>query len=143
MAARRVHRLPMRPLLMLLAALQWSMSPIAACADDRADFQAALAHASAQYHTALATIATRGRDESAAEVRHFREAWQIVVDRFSASGATLAYGEGAAGLLTQIDMRIVSALLVIGLGSRDAAQDALAPIQDMLSQLRGQTPAAR
>jgi hypothetical protein len=38
----------------------------------------------------------------------------------------------------QIDMSIVGALIVISIGSREAARDALAPIGDTLASLRRQ-----
>ena len=43
-------------------------------ADDLADFAAAVERAAAQYHFALRTLETAGREQTAAEVRLFREA---------------------------------------------------------------------
>ncbi len=39
-------------------------------------------------------------------------------------------------MFMQVDARIVGALIVIDIGSREAARDALAPIADTLSRLR-------
>ena len=43
----------------------------------------------------------------------------------------------------QIDMRIVSALIVIDIGSREAARDALAPIAETLSRLSARSAPPR
>ncbi len=109
---------------------------VAGRADDLADFHTAVEHAAGQYRVALQTLETRGREETAAAVHRFRAAWQDVIDRFEKNPPDALRGdEQYAGTFMQIDMRIVGALLVIDMGSREAARDALAPIAETLARL--------
>ena len=112
-----------------------SLAP--AGADELADFNAAVAQASSQYRLAMTTLDTRGREETSVAVQRFREAWQVVIDRHAANRpARSADSDEDAGMFMQVDARIVGALIVIDIGSREAARDALAPIADTLSRLR-------
>jgi hypothetical protein len=122
--------------LLIALCVQALTLPLPGRTDDLADFHAAVAQASAQYRIAMSTLETRGRDEAAAAVHRFREAWQSIIDRFGANPpAAFANDEQYAGMFLQVDMRLVSALIVIDIGSREAARDALAPIQETLTQL--------
>jgi hypothetical protein len=122
----------------LLAALilQWPLMPMPAGADERGDFRAAVDAAASQYRAAMNTLEISGREQTAAEVRRFRESWQAIVDRYGAHPPVASSPEDDyAGLFMQIDARIVGALIVIDIGSREAARDALTPIGDTLSAL--------
>jgi hypothetical protein len=126
--------------------LQWPA--LAAAADQLADFHAAVAQASAQYRLAMTTLDTRGREETSAAVQRFRETWQVVIDRHAsnrpAATAATADNDDYDGMFMQVDARIVGALIVIDIGSREAARDALAPIAETLSRLRTRSePPAR
>jgi hypothetical protein len=119
----------------LLLALTW-FTPVRA--DDAADFHAALQAATAQYRVAMSTLERSGQEETAAEVRHFREAWQAVIDRAGSNHpAAYASKEQFFGMLMQVDTSIVGALLVIDLGRRDAARNALSPIEEILLRMQG------
>ena len=120
--------------------LQWLIGP--AVANERGDFDSALRQANAQYQVALETLETRGREETSAEVARFRQAFQAVIARFDANHALLAGDEDYAGLLMQVDASLVGAMIVIDIGSRDAARAALAPIADSLSKLNAGAAAA-
>ncbi len=135
MTACLLRSLRLRTRAMLAAVLVlWFALP--ARGDELADFQEAVALASAQYRVAMTTLETRGREETSTAVQRFRQAWQIVIDRRgSSTPAAFADAEQYAGLFMQVDARIVGALIVIDIGSRDAARDALAPIAETLSQL--------
>ena len=135
MTASLMRSLRLRARAMLVGLLVlWFALPVRA--DELADFQAAVAQASAQYRVAMTTLETSGREETSAAVQRFRQAWQIVIDRRGSSGpAAFADAEQYAGLFMQVDARIVGALIVIDIGGRDAARDALAPIAETLSQL--------
>ena len=113
--------------------LQWLIGP--AAANDRGDFDTALRQANAQYQVALQTLETRGREETSAEVARFRQAFRAVVERFDANHALLPGHENYARLLMQVDASSIGAMIIIDLGSRDAARAALAPIADTLSKL--------
>jgi len=123
---------------LVAALLLCLLHPAPGRADDLADFHAAVERAAGQYRVALQVLETRGREETAAAVHRFRAAWQDVIDRFEKNPpAALRGDEQYAGTFMQIDMRIVGALLVIDMGSREAARDALAPIADTLARLGG------
>ena len=126
----------------LLAALllQWLALP--AGADGRADVHAALKEATAQYRVALLTLETSGREETSAEVARFRAALQAVIDRFDTDRSALGDDQDYAGLFMQLDARILGAMIVIDIGSREAARDALAPIGETLSELSARSAPA-
>jgi hypothetical protein len=63
----------------ILLGLMLAAVPLSAGADDLEDFDAAVERAELQYRVALRTLETSGRDETAAEVGLFREAWQHVI----------------------------------------------------------------
>jgi hypothetical protein len=121
----------------LLLALTFAACPVAAGADDLADFTAAVERAELQYRIALRTLESAGRDETAAEVRLFRETWQDVVARLDSHRPAQFDGdESYAATMTQIDAALVGVLIVIDIGSRDAARAALAPLGETLAKLR-------
>src|SRR5262245_2153408 len=117
---------------LIVLCAQWLAPP--SSADELADFHAAVEQASTQYRVAMSTLDTRGREETSAAVQRFREFWQVVIDRHAANPA--AEGDADAAMFMQVDARIVGALIVIDIGSREAARHALAPIGEALSQLR-------
>jgi hypothetical protein len=118
----------------LLLALAW---PIPAGGADKTEFRAALAAATMQYRVAMSTLERSGQEDTAAEVRHFRHAWQAVIERAGANRpAAYATTEEYYGMLMQVDTSIVGALLVIDLGSRDAARNSLAPIEEILLRMQ-------
>jgi hypothetical protein len=131
-------RIPLRAALIaaaLAAALILPWPPVAAGADEHADLQAALRLATAQYQVALRTLETRGREETAAEVSRLRAAFQAVIQEFNANRAALDGDQDYAGALMQLDVGIIGVLLVIDLGSREAAREALMPIGRSLAEL--------
>ena len=121
--------------------LQWLIGP--AAADERGDFNAALRQATTQYQFALETLETRGREETSAEVARFRQSFRAVAERFDANHTLLAGHENYPGLFMQVDASLIGALIVIDIGSRDAARAALAPIADTLSRLNASAAAAQ
>jgi len=144
MPASLVRQFSMRSAALLAAlVLQWLLMPGPAGADELNDFRCAVDAAAGQYRVAMTTLETSGREQTAVEVRRFRESWQAIVDRYGAHPPVASSPEDDyAGLLMQIDARIVGALIVIDIGSREAARDALTPIGDTLSALsNGAAPA--
>jgi hypothetical protein len=120
-----------------LLALTLAAAPLPAAADDLEQFTAALEQAQLQYQLALRTLETSGREQTAAEVRLFRRAWQQVIAQLDHNRpAQFGTDESYAAAMTQIDASVVGALIVIDIGSRDAARSALAPIGDTLAKLR-------
>jgi len=115
-------------LLVAALVLQWLVRP--AGADERADLDAALKAATAQYQAARNTLENRGREDTAAEVARFRAAFPRVIDLVEANRA--AFPGEDSGRFMQVDARIVGAMVVIDIGSREAA---LAPIKQTLSEL--------
>lgn len=127
-----------------LLALILATAPLCASADDLEQFTVAIERAELQYRVALRTLESSGRDETAAEVRLFREAWQDVIARLDKNPpGPFAGDETYAATMTQIDARLVGALIVIDIGSREAARSALAPIGETLAKLRERTAPAQ
>jgi hypothetical protein len=121
----------------VLFALAW---PVPSRSADKTEFRAALAAATMQYRVAMSTLERSGQEETAAELRQFRQAWQAVIDRAGANRpAAYATTEEYYGMLMQVDTSIVGALLVIDLGSRDAARKSLAPIEEILLRMQDGT----
>jgi len=104
--------------------------------DELADFHGMVEQASAQYRLAMTTLETQGQQETAAAVHRLWEAWQSIADRFGKNRpAAFADDEQYSAMFTTIDMRLVGILLVIDMGNREAARNALAPIEETLSRL--------
>jgi hypothetical protein len=121
----------------ILLALILAAAPLAAGADDLEQFSEAVERAELQYRIALRTLESSGRDETAAEVRLFRQAWQDVIARLDSNRPAQFEGdESYASTMTQVDAALVGALIVIDIGSREAARAALAPIGETLVKLR-------
>jgi hypothetical protein len=121
----------------LLLALTLAASPVAAAADDLADFTAAVERAELQYRIALRALDTAGRDETAAEVRLFRETWQDVIARLDNHRPAQFEGdETYAATMTQVDMAVVGVLIVIDIGTRESARAALVPLGESIAKLR-------
>jgi hypothetical protein len=130
----RLFRLILTLFLALTAAVLFLQGSLA-IADERADFEAAFKLADAQYQIALKTLETSGREQTSAEVARLRDAFQAVIQQFDAHKGALGGGDDYAGMLMQLDARIVGVLLVIDFGSREAARAALTPIGQTLSDL--------
>src|SRR5262245_973846 len=112
-------------------------APLPALADDLADFADAVERAELQYRIALRTLESAGREQTAAEVRLFRDALQEAVARLDEHPQPKPEGdESYAASMVQIDMAVIGALIVIDIGSREAARAALTPIGERLAKLR-------
>lgn len=130
--------MPLAFVRIMLLALAVCAQP--AAADGLGEFAAALERAAAQYHFALRALETSGREETAAEVRLFRREWQGLIDRLENNRPAEFEGDDFYAItLTEIDARVVGALIVIDIGSREAAREALAPIGETLARLRERT----
>jgi hypothetical protein len=121
-----------------------SAAPLAAGADDLEDFAEAVERAELQYRIALRTLESSGREQTAAEVRLFREALQHVIARLDSNRpAQFESDSSYAATMMQIDTAIVGALIVIDIGSRESARAALEPIGERLAKLREQVEQQR
>jgi hypothetical protein len=126
--------------LMVALILQWALLPAAARADDQAELHAAVEVATARYEAAIKALEAGGRADTAGEMRRFRESWQALILKFGSQPTPPgSEAEDRAGLFMQVDARIVGAMLVIDVGSRDAAREALAPIGETLAELTKKT----
>ena len=120
----------------VLLALTLASAPLSAGADDLKDFAAAVERAQSQYRIALRTLESSGREQTAAEVRLFRETWQDVIARLDNHRPAQFEGdESYAVTMTEIDVALVGVLIVIDIGSREAARAALTPIGETLAKL--------
>ena len=121
----------------ILLALILAASPVVTAADDLKDFADAVEQAELQYRIALRTLESSGREQTAAEVRLFRDALQQAIARLDKRGMAKSENENSyAASMLQIDMAIIGALIVIDIGSREAARAALTPIGERLAKLR-------
>jgi hypothetical protein len=121
----------------ILLALLLAAAPLPALADDLAEFADAVEHAELQYRIALRTLESSGREQTAAEVRLFRDALQEAIAQLDKHPPPKPDGdESYAASMLQIDMAIIGALIVIDIGSREAARAALTPIGERLAKLR-------
>jgi hypothetical protein len=108
-----------------------------------ASFGAAVEQASMQYRSIMDMLETGGRDETAAEVEYFRAAWGDIIERFGKDRpAAFAGDDTYSSTLMEIDVRLLGAMLVINIGSREAAREALKPIGEAIARLqqRGTSP---
>jgi hypothetical protein len=121
----------------LLLALILAAAPLVAGADDLKDLADAVERAELQYRIALRTLDSSGREQTAAEVRLFRDTLQDAISRLDEQRPPKSESDDSyAGTMLQIDMAIVGALIVIDIGSREAARAALTPIGERLAKLR-------
>jgi hypothetical protein len=103
-------------------------------ADELADFHTAIELALDQYHFTMSVLETGSQEQTSAEVSRLRGAWQRIAERFGHRPAGLAGADDYGGTFMQVDMRLITLLLVIELGNRDAARAGLAEIGDFLTQ---------
>jgi hypothetical protein len=119
---------------LLAASLALPVTPVAA--DELAAFHAAVERASVRYRAAMNALETQGREETSAQVALLRQEWQRLAERFAAVRPTVfADDKTYAGTFTQVDASLVGALIVIDIGSREAARKALGPIGETLTRL--------
>jgi hypothetical protein len=137
--ARRLH---CRMRAMLLAAmLVAAAGGVAAQPGASATFARAWQETSTEYQATLRTLETQGRDETAAAVHRLRQSFQQLAERFVVDRPPhLAVDPEWPAEFMQIDVRLVGALLVIEMGSRDGARRSLAPLADTLAKLRVPEP---
>jgi hypothetical protein len=85
----------------------------------------------------MQTLETGGREQTEAEVSAFREVWGDIIERFGKDRpSAFADDDTYASTLLDIDVRLLGALLVINIGSREAAREALKPIGETLARLQ-------
>src|SRR5262245_58478692 len=99
---------------LLLLALIVATAPLPAAAGALEEFSKAVERAESQYRIALRTLESSGRDETATEVRLFREAWQEVIARLDNNRPAEFEGdESYTATMMQVDTALVGALIVI------------------------------
>jgi hypothetical protein len=124
----------------VVLSLAFALAALSAAADDLQNFAAAVERVAAQYNFALRAVDTSGREQSAAEVRLLRQEWQGLIDRLEHKRPSEFDGDDFYAItMTEVDALLVGALIVIDIGSRDAARAALAPIGETLAKLRERT----
>ena len=108
-----------------------------ACADDLADFNAAVEAASAHNRVAIGYLRTGNADLASREIDRLRDAWARFTERFSgqrpgAFADNALYGK----LFTVVSARLVGADLMLKTGRPDAASNSLNAIRGDLYDLR-------
>jgi hypothetical protein len=133
----------LRPVLWAIVLLV-VLSPGIGRADPLGDLHALVENAAAQYRVAMTTLEASGREQTALEVRRFRSAWQAVMEQFAANRpAAFVADDEYPSVFMQIDAMIVGALIVIDIGSRDAARKGLMPIGAILTRLQDRSAPAQ
>jgi hypothetical protein len=127
---------PFNALRTIVLALILSAASLTAGAEDLKGFADAVERAELQYRFALRTLESSGREQTAAEVRLFREALQDAIARLDEHRSKADADVSYAATMMQIDTAIVGALIVIDFGSRESARAALSPIGETLMKLR-------
>ena len=108
-----------------------------ACADDLADFNAAVEAASAHNRVAIGYLRTGNADLASREIDRLRDAWARFTERFSgqrpgAFADNALYGK----LFTVVSARLVGADVMLKTGRPDAASNSLNAIRGDLYDLR-------
>jgi hypothetical protein len=103
-------------------------------ADELTDFHDAIERALDQYHFTMSMLETGSQEQTSAEVSRLRRSWGAIAERFKQRPAGLTGADDYGGTFMQVDMRLVTLLLVIELGNRDAARSGLTAIGDFLTQ---------
>ena len=108
-----------------------------ACADDLADFNAAVEAASAHNRVAIGYLRTGNADLASREIDRLRDAWARFTERFSgqrpgAFADNALYGK----LFTVVNAQLVGADLMLKTGRPDAASNSLNSIRGDLYDLR-------
>ena len=108
-----------------------------ACADDLADFNAAVEAASAHNRVAIGYLRTGNADLASREIDRLRDAWARFTERFSgqrpgAFADNALYGK----LFTVVNAQLVGADLMLKTGRPDAASNSLNAIRGDLYDLR-------
>jgi len=108
------------------------------------DFHAAVAEATEDYNAAMATLETRGQEETAAAVQRFRQSWQAINERFGRHRpAPFADAKEFMTTFVLVDTRLIGVLLTIDMGNRKAARDGLIPIAATLADLSARSAPRR
>jgi hypothetical protein len=118
----------------LILALWLTALPVAAAADDIADFNAAVERASAHQRIALGYLRTGNADLAAHELEATREAWGAVTR--NKRPAVFAGQEIYIVTMTDVSLRLVTATMLLDAGNLDAAFKSLASVRGELSKLR-------
>jgi hypothetical protein len=121
---------------LVLAALLALALPFGVCADQLADFHAAVEQATTQFRDAQAILETSSQADTSAAVNRFRQSWQSINDRFG-SNRPAAFQDDEDFLTTfvLVDVRLIGVLLTIDMGNRDAAREGMRPIEEILARL--------
>jgi hypothetical protein len=115
-----------------LAAALW-LAPQPSSADALEDFHAAVERAFDQYQFAMSVLETGSQEQTSAEVGRLRQTWQTIAERFARSPEGFSPDGDYGSTFMQVDMGLITVVLIVELGNRDAARSALAAIGDVLA----------
>ena len=110
--------------------------PAVACADELADFNAAVENASAHNRVALGYLRTGNTDLASLEIDRTREAWRVVVATHGNPPAVFKDRTRYTTVLTDVGVQLVTADLMLNSGRPQNAAQALGAIRTELSNLR-------
>lgn len=117
--------------------LTFCVCTAAACADDLADFNAAVESAEAHNRVALGYLRTGNVDLSALELERLREAWGEVDMRFAGKRPAVFKDKKLyVTMMTDIATQLVAADLMLNTGRPRVARQALLAVRNDLYRLR-------
>lgn len=120
-----------------LVVLTLLASPADASADELADFNAAVERASAHNRVAIGYLRTGNIDLASLEIDRMRHAWSAVVSRFGGKRpAAFKDQTQFTTVMTDVNVRLVTASMFLGSGRPDNAAQSLSGIRTELSRLR-------
>jgi hypothetical protein len=109
----------------------------AAFADDLADFNAAVENAAAHNRAAIGYLRTGNIDLASLEIDRMREAWRSVVSHFGGRQPdTFKDRTQFTTVMTDVNMRLVTADMMLNSGRPETAAKSLTAIRNELSDLR-------
>jgi hypothetical protein len=118
-------------------ALVLLLSLNAAFADDLANFNAAIEVAAAHNRAAIGYLRTENTDLAAIEIDRMRQAWSGVVSRFGGKQPQAFKNRAQFNtVMTDVNMRLVTADMMLNSGRSENAAKSLIAIRDELSDLR-------
>jgi len=121
--------------LIAATACLWLHAP-PALADALDDFNAAVEAFSSNHRVALFYLRTGNIDLATVELERMREAWSVVVDRFSQPPAPITDRVLYTVTLTDLATRMIGVRMVLEMGRPDVAAGALGEMRGILARLR-------
>jgi hypothetical protein len=121
---------------LIAATLGLCLATVPVASGELDDFNAAVEGFSSNHRVALFYLRTGNIDLAAVELDRMREAWSVVVDRFSQPPAPITDRVLYTVTLTDMATRMIGVRMVLDMGRPDVAAGALGEMRGILARLR-------